>query len=203
MQTLVDGNEVVEAVLGTKRAKILPKLSPEQSVDFFEGALKLFFKQVNGVDLAGYLEYKSVEEHNPGSRARQLSDESIANARVAHLGDFMLNARVVKSWGKYSAEHVDSRVATKLFMTRVGKLLVVSRYRISVRETEMRSFHWLTREDLVELFEADEGLLALVLKELEVAVMHAKSAAQRRVNSLGDLQQEFVKAQFILSMTMK
>ena len=202
MQLLVDNDDIIQAALGNKRVKIFPSLTPVQSVTFFEGALQQFSK-VATTDLSRYLEYKTVEDHNPGSKTRQSEDNLTSATRVAALGKFMMSAEVAKRWGNFSVDHVGSRVSARLFMDHAGNLLIVARYQTSVHEVEKRIFQWLARENLEELFEADSRLLGTMVLELKNTAMHAKALAQVRVDSLNALEAKFVELGDILDMTEK
>jgi len=200
MRLLVDNDDIIQAALGNKRVKIFPSLTPGQSVTFFEGALQQFSK-ATATDLSRYLEYKTVEEHNPGSKTRQSEDNLTSSTRVALLGKMMLNSRVVRRWGNFSVDHVHSQVSSRLFMDHAGNLLVVARYQTSVHEVEKRIFQWLSRENLEELFEADSFLLSTMVRELKSTVTHAKAIAQARVDALNTLEGRFVELGDILDMT--
>ena len=202
MQTLVNNDDIIQAALGNKRVKIFPSLTPQQSVTFLEGALQQFGK-VATTDLSRYLEYKTVEEHNPGSKTRQSEDNLTSSTRVALLGKLMLNANVVKRWGNFTADHVHGQVSSRLFTDRSGKLLIVARYQTSVHEVEKRVFQWLSRENLEELFETDPFLLTAMVRELKNTAMHAKALAQVRVDALSTLEGKFVELGDILDMTEK
>lgn len=202
MQTLVDNDDIIQAKLGNTRVKVFPAHTPRQSAIFLEGALQQFSK-VSTTDLSRYLEYKTVEEHNPGSKTRQSEDNLTSSTRVAALGKFMLSAEVVRRWGNFSTSHVGARVASRLFRDRTGRLLVVARYQTSVRDIERPILRWLSSEDLEELFESDPFLLSAMVKELKVTVAHAKALAQARVDSLGSLEGKFAELGDILHMTEK
>jgi len=202
MRLLVNNDDIIQAVLGNKRVKVFPSLTPQQSVTFFEGALQQFSKATT-TDLSRYLEYKTVEEHNPGSKTRQSEDNLTSSTRVALLGKLMLNAGVVKRWGNFTADHVHGQVSSRLFMDRTGNLLIVARYQTSVHEVEQRIFKWVGAGDLEELFEADSFLLSAMLRELKNTVMHARALAQVRVDLLNTLEGKFVELSDILDITEK